>query len=230
MYSQISWNQVDLCGLQNSYSFATALGPTVISADDYTQNFVSFTGLGIDFANEYGALIGNPNFSGGTQLTGNQVNAVLVATGYPPLNLPASALTGFPTEAQVAAALPGVSCEASYLAQSPTVETLEIAAHGVPLYRAIPAQFFNSYIPYTYGGIHINTPFDVGVYMITFNLYPGSYQPSGHVNISRAREFYLTYVSAEIGSSVPQADVSVVAIAINFLLISDGSAVLRYST
>lgn len=229
MYSQISWNPVDLCGLQNSYSFAQAMPASNITADDYSQYFVSFTGLGVDFASELSTLIGS-TVAGTTVLTGNQVNAVLVASGYPPLSLPASALTGNPTEAQIAAALPGVNCEASYQVQTPTVETLEIAAHGVPLYRAIPAQFFNSYIPYTYGGIHINTPYDVGAYMITFNLYPGSYQPSGYVNVSRAREFYLIYTSAEIGSTVPQADLSIVAIAINFLLISDGSAVLRYST
>ena len=66
--------------------------------------------------------------------------------------------------------------------------------------------------------------------MITFCLYPGSYQPSGHVNVSRAREFYLQYWSEGAVSSEDPADLIIVASAINFLLISDGSAVLRYST
>jgi hypothetical protein len=56
-------------------------------------------------------------------------------------------------------------------------------------------------------------------------LYPGSYQPSGHVNISRAREFYFLFNSATIGTVVPSVDLVVVAIAINFLLISDGKPV-----
>jgi hypothetical protein len=105
---------------------------------------------------------------------------------------------------------------------APTITDLSIQAHGVPLYNQIPATFFNSYIPYNYGGSHIQTPDDCGVYMIPFNLYPGSYQPSGHVNISRAREFYFVFNSSKIGSTISQADLVVVAIAINFLLISDG--------
>ena len=111
----------------------------------------------------------------------------------------------------------------------PTMDRISVTAHGIPIYNDIPAQFFNSYIPYTYGGHLIVTPEDPGLLMITFNLYPGSYQPSGHVNISRAREFYFKYSSSIIGASLTGMLV-IVAIAINFLLISDGSAVLRYST
>lgn len=123
------------------------------------------------------------------------------------------------------------TCEIKYETCSPTINDLSIQAHGVPLYNQIPATFFNSYIPYNYGGAHIQTPEDCGVYMIPFNLYPGSYQPSGHVNVSRAREFYFVFNSSVVGTGAcPQADLVVVAIAINFLLISDGSAVLRYST
>ena len=71
--------------------------------------------------------------------------------------------------------------------------------------------------------------------MITFCLYPGTYQPSGHINVSRAREFYIDYrTTGWIGNDpVNNKDpgtLVIVASAINFLLISDGSAVLRYST
>jgi hypothetical protein len=122
-------------------------------------------------------------------------------------------------------------CQANYLKCNRLINRLAIEAHGVPLYRDIPASFFNHYVPYTYGGQHIKTPDDCGVHMITFNLYPGSYQPSGHVNVSRAREFYLQFQAFDgtVDSDNP-ADLVVVGIAINFLLISDGSAVLRYST
>ena len=65
--------------------------------------------------------------------------------------------------------------------------------------------------------------------MINFALYPKSYQPSGHLNVSRAREFFLNWNTRYVGSTTP-ADLLAVAIAINFLLITDGSAVLRYST
>ena len=109
------------------------------------------------------------------------------------------------------------------------VKTLTIQAYGIDLYKQLPAQFFNSYVPYHYGGWNIVTPTDPGLFMITFNLYPGSYQPSGHINLSRAREFYLEYDSSYV-TSTTTADLVVIATAINFLLISDGSAIMRYST
>lgn len=100
----------------------------------------------------------------------------------------------------------------------PTMDRISVTAHGIPIYNDIPAQFFNSYVPYTYGGHLVVTPDDIGLLMITFNLYPGSYQPSGHVNISRAREFYFKYISSVIGPNTT-GQLVIVAIAINFLLI-----------
>jgi hypothetical protein len=113
---------------------------------------------------------------------------------------------------------------------------LAVSAHGVDIYGKYPAQFYNSYIPYNYGGPNIKVPEDQGAMLVTFCLYPGTYQPSGHINVSRAREFYLhisfhnTAANGPVISASNQASVVVVASAINFLLISDGSAVLRYST
>lgn len=113
---------------------------------------------------------------------------------------------------------------------TPTINRLSITAHGIDIYKEMPGTFFHSYTPYTFGGHNLSTPDDPGAMMITFCLYPGSYQPSGHVNVSRAREFYLQYWSEGAVSSDEPADLVIVASAINFLLISDGSAVLRYST
>jgi hypothetical protein len=123
--------------------------------------------------------------------------------------------------------------------RTPTLVTVSIKAHGIPIYNAFPSGFYNAYLPYTYGGANINSPTDVGALMITFCLYPGTYQPSGHINVSRAREFYIDYTSNLLTSGVSVANPTgvaeggtliVLASAINFLLISDGSAVLRYST
>jgi hypothetical protein len=113
--------------------------------------------------------------------------------------------------------------------QARTIDSLTIKAHGIPIYNDFPAGFYNAYVPFHYGGPNIVTPEDVGTLMVTFGLYPGTYQPSGHINVSRAREFYLEYTSSVI-SSTTEGTLVVVASAINFLLISDGSAVLRYST
>lgn len=112
---------------------------------------------------------------------------------------------------------------------APTLDTINIAAHGIDIYKNFPTGFFNSYTTYHYGGPNINTPEDIGALFIPFCLYPGTYQPSGHINISRAREFYINYTSSVIDSST-DGTLVIIASAINFLLISDGSAVLRYST
>ncbi len=104
-----------------------------------------------------------------------------------------------------------------------TVNNLTIKAHGINIYDNFPAGFFNAYTSYHYGGVNINTPEDCGAMFVPFCLYPGTYQPSGHINVSRAREFYLTYDSSVISGS-NEGTLVVIASAINFLLISDGSA------
>jgi hypothetical protein len=116
-----------------------------------------------------------------------------------------------------------------YPVETETIDTLQLQAHGINIFNTYKAAFFRDYMSYTYGGVNITTPEDKGAMMLNFCLYPGTYQPSGHINVSRAREFYLQYVSSYVTSSTP-ADLLCLAIAINFLLISDGSAVLRYST
>jgi hypothetical protein len=114
---------------------------------------------------------------------------------------------------------------------APTLDTVNISAHGIDIYKEFPAAFFNCYTTYHYGGANLNAPKDTGSLFIPFCLYPGTYQPSGHINVSRAREFYLKYTSAYFGTNgSPVGLLVVLGSAINFLLISDGSAVLRYST
>lgn len=126
-----------------------------------------------------------------------------------------------------------------------TLDTVNIKAHGIDLYQQFPAQFYASYLTFVFGGPNVNVPADKGCIFVNFCLYPGTYQPSGHVNISRAREFYFNFTSSVIGGSPSSPNVVnqpamstpsnngylyLLAIAINFLLISDGGAVLRYST
>lgn len=122
---------------------------------------------------------------------------------------------------------------ASWLAQIPVVNRVTFQAHGIPIYNEIPAVMYNQYFPLVRGE-KLNTPTDLGAYCVMFNLYPGVYQPSGHINVSRAREFYVKFDNASTNSralgTVTEADLLASANALNFLLISDGSAVLRYST
>jgi hypothetical protein len=85
----------------------------------------------------------------------------------------------------------------------PTIDNLTITAHGITIYNNYNNLFYNGYIPYHYGGPNVQSPKDIGAMLIPFNLYPGTYQPSGHINLSRAREFYLDYTSSVIGDSTP---------------------------
>jgi hypothetical protein len=82
-----------------------------------------------------------------------------------------------------------------------TIDTLQLQAHGIDIYKQTKAEFFNSYQPYTFGGTNVITPDDEGAMMMNMCLYPGTYQPSGHINVSRAREFYLQYTSSYVSPS-----------------------------
>lgn len=130
---------------------------------------------------------------------------------------------GIPPPTNVLAFAPAILKE-----ESPTIDTIRVSTVGVDLWLTTPARFFNQYIPYTYGGFYLSSPEDIGVYVVPFNLYPGSYQPSGHINLSRTREFYLNYTSSIISNVIP-GTMYVVGVAINFLLVSDGGAILRFN-
>jgi hypothetical protein len=109
------------------------------------------------------------------------------------------------------------------------VDTISVEAHGIRVYDDFSTTFYNSYIPTVYGAEKITPPADGGLCFITFCLKPGFYQPSGHYNFSRAREFYFEYTSSTISTNNP-AYMYLIASALNFLLIFDGSAVMRYTT
>jgi len=110
-----------------------------------------------------------------------------------------------------------------------TIDTLALTSHGIQIFDNYQDLFYNQYMPYNYGGPMVVTPEDTGAMFVNMALFPRSYQPSGHLNISRARETYLQWTSSYVTASTP-ADLFAIAVAINFLLITDGSAVLRYST
>jgi hypothetical protein len=113
---------------------------------------------------------------------------------------------------------------------APVVSSIGLSAHNVKLYEGQFAMFFHSYLPYRFGGPNVNTPSDESLHLISFALYPGTYQPSGHINVSRAREFFISWQTVRPITSNNAVTLLVLVSAINFLLISDGSASLRYTT
>jgi len=119
---------------------------------------------------------------------------------------------------------------AQYYKETPVIKEIEIKAHSIVIYRNTHETFYNSYLPYRFGD-KMNTPDERGWYQLNFNFNPGDHDPSGHINLSTAREFYINFTartSTSISSTNP-VDMIVLADAINFLLVKDGTAVLRYS-
>lgn len=119
----------------------------------------------------------------------------------------------------------------------PVTDSITIQAQNSILFDNLPSNFFNSYVPFVRGSTHLKTPEDNSQLYITFAMYPGAHQPSGHFNVSRSREFFLSYIATDkIGNDntgdptkAQPAVLLVDSMAINFLLVSDGSAVLRYA-
>ncbi len=114
-----------------------------------------------------------------------------------------------------------------YYKESPVIDTIEIKAHGNIIYRKTNDSFYNSYLPVRFGDG--NTPRDRGWYMINFGFKPESHQPQGYINLTKAREFYLNYTSSFIDKD-NETILGIHAKAINFVLVKDGTTVLRYST
>lgn len=115
-----------------------------------------------------------------------------------------------------------------YVIERPVISSLSLTAHGIKIHDNIPQAFFSTYKPFHYGDASIRPPTDPGAMMINFALF-NCYQPSGYLNVSRARELYLHWNSTYI-SSTTSVILIAIGIALNFLLVTDGSAVLRYST
>jgi hypothetical protein len=95
---------------------------------------------------------------------------------------------------------------------APTLDTLSINAHSIDIYKEFPVGFFNAYAGYHYGGPNINAAEDAGSLFVPFCIYPGTYQPSGHINVSRAREFYVKYACP----AAYQFSSSVLGLLVNF--------------
>ena len=116
-----------------------------------------------------------------------------------------------------------------YYENRPAVDVVSISSNGSTIYDSNPGVFYNSYIPLRFGAEKIMTPSDDGYYLMTFSLYPGESQPSGYLNFSQSRDQYLGYSSSYIDIDHPTTLV-VCATCINFLIMSQGSLSIRYST
>lgn len=114
----------------------------------------------------------------------------------------------------------------SFYDEAQSVDTLELRSNDIVIFPEAPSTFYDSYMP-TQWGTNISAPEVRGWHLMNVNVDPGQYQPSGHFDTSRSRENYLIYTSSQINSTNP-ADVIVLADTINFLLVKDGGAIMKF--
>lgn len=120
----------------------------------------------------------------------------------------------------------------TYDLESPTIDTLSISLQTISLYEAQSAQFYNAYLPYTFGGYNITTNPESSSLFVTFTFGPNNdASPLGHVNLSRSREFNVKYTSSVIGQGniVTNGVLIAMGIVMNFLINSSGNLYLRFS-
>lgn len=117
--------------------------------------------------------------------------------------------------------------DAIWKVETPTLESIVLETKGVQLYRQNPVAFYNQYLPYVTSDT-VTSPDSDTMYMLLFCMYPGAYQPSGHINLSRSRELFIDYVAPSITALAP-CELVVIATCINFVIVGYGTLVLRYS-
>ena len=116
----------------------------------------------------------------------------------------------------------------SFQVTCPIVNTLTMESSNVKLIDAMPAFFYSVYQPFRYQTDGRPLPVDSQILFVTYALYPGAYNPSGHLNYSRADDITLKWTTDYI--SVANTVVVIVKVVnINFVVMSEGNIIFRYS-
>ena len=108
-----------------------------------------------------------------------------------------------------------------------SLTSIAFQSHGIDIYKEFKSDFYDNVINYIFGSETFNSAEEFGIYLINFSIYTGTYQPTGYFNTSQTRENYFNYQSTSITVGQP-ASLIMVAVAINFLLIGNDTAILRY--
>lgn len=112
----------------------------------------------------------------------------------------------------------------------------EIITHlGVNIYdtyfyqKENPRSFYADYLPYAYSNGYIFSDEQYQSMFVTFANIPGPYQPSGFVNLSKTKELFLSVKVNPNVSITNKARLAIESWCRNFLLIADGSCIVRFS-
>lgn len=113
---------------------------------------------------------------------------------------------------------------ATYYTEESTVDKVGVSVSGVELHPIDTVKKYSSFHPYAANGLVAGD--DQGWLLFINQLYQ-QYNPSGHIDLSRNREIYISYTSSKINAQKP-AQLIVDAQCINFLTIKNSSVNLKY--
>ena len=106
---------------------------------------------------------------------------------------------------------------------------LTLTIQGMQLYNAFPAKFFQHFTPTVFSEVGCRSfPKSNGWHMINIAQKPGHDQATGHFNISRMRETYLSGKTVHIPSDVDQATLYTLAICNAFTYATNGNIIIRF--
>jgi hypothetical protein len=109
-----------------------------------------------------------------------------------------------------------------------TIDEVGFDSNGVSIYPRMKPEFWSNATHFKSGNKDLVSSDDPGWFVVGFNNSAGS-QPSGHINLSQGREFYINYKSSYI-SNTNVTTLLAFAQAIGFMTYSDGAATLREIT
>lgn len=110
------------------------------------------------------------------------------------------------------------------------VQTLGVNIYDTYFYsKDNRREFYSQYLPYAYSNGFIAGDTEHNSIFVTFANIPGPYQPSGFVNLSKTKEMFLDVsVNASV-SNTNKVRLNIQSICRNFLLIADGSCIVRFT-
>ena len=114
-----------------------------------------------------------------------------------------------------------------YYEESEVVDTIELRSFDISIRGPWASEFYSKYIPYQYGP-KLNSIDGPGWYLLPFNLYPLSQNPSGYIDFTQSRQNYLYWSSSQISEEKP-VDLIVYSRSINFLILVGATASLKYT-
>lgn len=116
---------------------------------------------------------------------------------------------------------------ANFTDMVPTIDTLKFETKGINIFDQQTNKFYNEYLPTSRGPA--NGPSDdIGLGMIRFNMKPGDFNPSGHLNFSTTKDFIATLATSQVTPIAP-AEFLFIGIALNFIIIGENKFIQRYT-